>query len=62
MLNCNDIACRIIALAENIRAKILYDVSSKPINSSEFFRMKFDKDRMDRLTICNTLYKHKNAA
>lgn len=62
MLNCYEITCKIISLAENIRAKLRYDVTAQNINLSQFWKMKFDKDRIDQLTICNTLYMHKNAS
>lgn len=62
MLNCNDIPCKIIALGENVKATLRYDVQFKPIKSSDFFRMKFDKDRMDYNHYCKILYMKHHAS
>lgn len=47
----------IAGVAESVKAEILYDLQFD-INPVAFFRTKFDKDRLDEIRLCNTLYKY----
>lgn len=61
MCKAEDIKCRLISLAESIRAEFQFDLSFK-IKASEFFNLKFKNDTLETINISNTLYKYnKNA-
>lgn len=51
-----EIIHKLITWAESVRANVLYDLNFK-VDSSEFFKQKFAKDRMDEKRLCNFLYK-----
>jgi hypothetical protein len=55
---CNEkIKCDLIAFAEAVRAESVFDLAVE-INGSEFFRLKFNNDELEKQKLRNSIYKY----
>lgn len=56
MLNSDEIKCRLISLADSVRSEALFDIKTN-IKLSEGVRLKFDNDKLQKIKLCNSIYK-----
>jgi hypothetical protein len=57
MCNHEEIKCRLISLAESVRAEVQFDMDFK-VEPAEFFHLKFKNDNFETVQLSNSLYKY----
>ena len=52
-----DIKNKLVSFAESVRGESMFDLSFN-IKVSEFFRLKFENDKIEKQKICSSIYKY----
>lgn len=58
MLNCNSIDGKLVSLADAVRAEVSYELDMN-VNVAEFYRLSFEKQRLQEQFLNFNIYKYK---